>query len=372
MSAETHILIISSWYPTPEKPFLGNFVQRQAALLAMKYNVSVIHTYPSEKAGTIQTKEDAFKEYTLAYEHGKNSINNYLNRRRAYQALLDEVSTPDLIIGMVAIPIGSEFIRAKKKFGCKLIYFEHGSFYNPAGKYKWDFRKIRMRTRLGQYADRIIAVSEVLKNDMQPYFPNRKIEVLPNHIDTDRFSLNEKNPQRPMQFLHISTLDDNKNPKGILEACRLLKDEGLNFRLKIISDESYENLRLEANQLGLGQCVEFCGPLEWKDIVPHYHQSAALILFSNYETFSIVLAEAFATGTPVISTNTGIMKEANVRHGLVIEKGNSKSLADAMRKLIKGEVRFQSTELRAFGELFSAEKVMKQWGRVIDEIVSSR
>ena len=37
-----HILILSSWYPSEEHPFLGNFVERQAELLGSKYKVTVI------------------------------------------------------------------------------------------------------------------------------------------------------------------------------------------------------------------------------------------------------------------------------------------------------------------------------------------
>lgn len=365
MSAKAHILIISSWYPTPEKPFLGNFVRRQAELLSKSYQVTVIHAYASEDKTELQEKNDLFRELILPYKKSEQRLSNYLRRRSAYTSLLKKIKRPDLIIGIVAIPSGAEFLRAKKRYHCPLIYMEHGSFFNPEGTFRWTWPMLQNRSRLARESEKIIAVSEALREDMKAYFPNRTIEVISNHIDTEKFSLKEKQAGAIVQFLHVSTLDANKNPRGILLACKILRDEGIDFRLAIISDEPLDAIRSEILQLGLQNYISCEGPLKWEELPGYYHRADAFILFSNYETFSIVLAEAFACGTPVISTATGIMLEADEKHGFTIEKNSPTSLASAMKKMIEGQQQFDQKELRAFGEHYSAEKVLAKWDQLI-------
>ena len=58
MSKKTHILILSSWYPTPNKPFLGNFVQRQAELLAKNYQVTILNTVAVKEMKNIAIQEN--------------------------------------------------------------------------------------------------------------------------------------------------------------------------------------------------------------------------------------------------------------------------------------------------------------------------
>ena len=52
--------------------------------------------------------------------------------------------------------------------------------------------------------------------------------------------------------------------------------------------------------------VSFLEHQTQKELATNLQEASICISFSNYETFGIVIPEAIASGTPVISTNTGI------------------------------------------------------------------
>ena len=51
---DKHILILSSWLPSKKHPFLGNFVIRQAELLAKNYRVTIINCIESATINQIE------------------------------------------------------------------------------------------------------------------------------------------------------------------------------------------------------------------------------------------------------------------------------------------------------------------------------
>src|SRR5690554_3026083 len=62
----------------------------------------------------------------------------------------------------------------------------------------------------------------------------------------------------------------------------------------------------------------------------------SFVLFSNYETFSVVLAEAWTTGIPAIYSQCGGLTEINnVDLGVQIEVGDESALLEALSSFQK-------------------------------------
>lgn len=367
-NARKHILILSSWYPNPEHPFLGNFVERQATLLTESYEVTVINTFPGENEEVVR-KTGSFLEIASTYSRQGNIIKRKKAQESAFQRGLEQLSDVDLIIAHIGLPRGLQFVSAKKKLNCPLIYVEHGSYFREQKRNSWSFLERIILKRLAKNAKRMVAVSEILKNDMMTVFPKREIEVIGNPVDADLFNLKTENNNQRTQFLHVSTLDpETKNPYGIIDACLKLKNRGLDFYLTIVTDESYTDLQNTVEEKDLKNYISFKGPLEWNELVPIYHSADCFVLFSNYETFSIALAEALLTGTPIISTPVGIAAEMDASNFIAVESRNSGSLADAMQDFIMGKQTFDPKSLRSNGMNYSNERILDTWKELIDEV----
>jgi glycosyltransferase involved in cell wall biosynthesis len=358
-----HILILSSWYPNRDQPFLGNFVQNQAVLLSSIYNVSVVYVHADKNCDAVEVemvKHEFLKEIRVYYPKKSNPVSSYFMAIRALKkglALLDEV---DLIHGHVMLPKGFLFLKTKAILRKPLIITEHSSVFlqnsNAIG-----LRSRVILQRIQKKADGLIAVSEVLKGALLRFFPNERIQTIGNSVKTDLFRLKPTIQSDTFTFLHVSTLDRmNKNPLGILSAVEiLLKNGHTNFCLRIVSDESYIEIETIVKQKGLEKQIEFYGPCSSEELVEHYHKSHAFIMFSNHETFSIVIGEAWSCGLPVISTPVGIAAHLTSELGIQVNVNDSLSLAQAMERIIKGE-QFDPIAIRNHALQFSEEQILEK------------
>lgn len=365
-----HILILASWYPTKEQPFLGNFVQRHAQLLASSHEITVIHTEASKAHEdiTIESKQEGKLRTITAYYPTGNRFSNRFRKYKAYQKALKLVENVDLIIGHVLLPNGWMFLEATRKKRAPLIWVEHGSYFRQDKKRKWTPYENWMRRRMKAISSEIVAVSNVLKTDMQRFLGRKKITVIGNHVDDQLFDFQPKNRGEKVHFLHISTLDENaKNPKGILQACHLLKKETSDFELTIVSDKDFRKWQKFTSESGLNEFVSFVGPLKWQEIPPYYHQADVFILFSDYETFSIVLAESLSTGTPIITTEVGIVPSLNENVAVRVEKENVHDLKNKMLAYINRELYFDTEAIREAGANFHSGKILSDWNQLIEK-----
>ena len=367
-----HILILSSWYPSEKHPFLGNFVQRQAQLLSKKYRVTVINLIRSKTitSNTISVEKDGeVTEIKAMYPQG-NKLTRYTNRSRVFSQALEKIDDASLIIGHVLLPRGWMFLNAAKTLDCPWVWVEHGSYFRNDIQRRWSTRERILRRSAISSCETIVAVSDKLKEDLERYVGGKKIEVIGNHIDEALFVPKQKVPSEIKQFLHVSTLDKKtKNPIGILDACRLLKSESLPFRLTIVSDEDTSKLERYAAELELTEEVVFKGPQVWEDMPQFYYESDAFVLNSDYETFSIVLAEALATGTPIISTDVGIAREIPETAKISVKKDNPYSLSNAMKKFIEETATFDYHTITTMGQQYYAPRILEKWTQLIERYV---
>jgi glycosyltransferase involved in cell wall biosynthesis len=164
--------------------------------------------------------------------------------------------------------------------------------------------------------DRIICISDKVAGQFEanPVL-RRKVKVLWNTVDTQRFAPTEAEPRSTSQkaVLKIGTvarLTPWKGQELALQAARLLKKDSVQFHWYFAGDESlgspgyYAHLQALIRQWGLEQEVEFLG---WVDNIPAlYHSLEVLVhLPTEPEPFGLVLAEAMASGLTVIATQGG-------------------------------------------------------------------
>ncbi len=114
---------------------------------------------------------------------------------------------------------------------------------------------------------------------------------------------NEQVNQRPY-FLFVGRLEKIKGLQNIIP---IFKDKH-NFDLLIAGDGEY---KAELTELA-GNCsnIKFLGKLDQQTLKTYYREAVAVIVPSIcYETFGIVIIEAFSMKTPVIVNNLGALPE---------------------------------------------------------------
>lgn len=130
--------------------------------------------------------------------------------------------------------------------------------------------------------------------------------------------------------LFAGKLEALKGVPTLLEAWAKLTSP---YPLKIVGRGPLEAAVRSASSLG----VEYCGSVD-REHVMALMRDAAFVVFPSewYEGFPMVIAEAFAAGTPVVASRLGSMEDI-VKDGLsgwLFEAGNAGALADAAGRAV--------------------------------------
>ncbi len=139
------------------------------------------------------------------------------------------------------------------------------------------------------------------------------------------------------KVLFLSRIHPKKGVEFLLEAGALLRKEGLPIQLLIAGpgEESYiKRLKSMASDLGIAEHTEFLGMVRGIEKRSLFQLSDVFVLPTYQENFGLVIAEAMACGTPVVTTRgTDIWREIE-RGGARIAEINGQSLADQIRDFV--------------------------------------
>ena len=144
-----------------------------------------------------------------------------------------------------------------------------------------------------------------------------------------------------------------------------------NWILDIYGAGNPESYRQIADKNGISSVV-LCHEAT-SDIYKKYAESSIFVLSSRFEGFGLVLAEAMATGLPVISFRCPCGPEdiiTNGKDGILVENGNILALSDAICYLIENEDvrKDMGREGMKSAERYREEHIMQQWIQLFNSI----
>lgn len=265
----------------------------------------------------------------------------------------------------------------------KLIVTVHSDLYSP-GLVGGILTRIYVNTfyRLVLYlADKIIIVNPDYKSTflhtkhVLRHF-DKKIEFIPNGVDTESFSqkLNKKfaESKRAGEIIFVSVLDEFHEFKGLkylIDAMKLVVSKIPDAKLTVVGGgplkEKYENY---SKGLGLNKNINFLGAMPNSSLPKLFSKSSALVLPSvDTESFGIVLLEAMSCSIPVITTEYAGMRDEIIRKktGFVVKSRSSELLAKAIIKVIS-----EKQEAKVMGSN-GRELVIEKysWSKVADKTI---
>jgi glycosyltransferase involved in cell wall biosynthesis len=155
----------------------------------------------------------------------------------------------------------------------------------------------------------IITVSEYEKRVLVHYgVKKEKITTVYNGVDLEKFPFTEKPQLEVFKVGILARLSPEKNHSLFLEIAASMKAEK-DVQFYIAGDgPEREAIQEKIQKLGLNERIILLGEVQ----EPHkFLQSMdVLLLTSEREVFPMVILEAMATGTPVITINRGGISEA--------------------------------------------------------------
>lgn len=203
-------------------------------------------------------------------------------------------------------------------------------------------------------------LSKVLKVPVRTCFNPVDIEQFPlETIKTDRIlSLNRIMPQKGIHHF-LKMIDDLK-----------LKADIAGDDSTLVPDQGYVNqVKQKCAQSAF---ITYHGLVDDKKRIQLLKDAKILVCFKDAgfeEIFGLVLVEALACGTPVVSINTWGANDIieNGKNGFVCD--NPEAMATAVKKIAEGTVKLDPNECRKSAERFSRENCSKTYESLLQSVV---
>ncbi len=238
-----------------------------------------------------------------------------------------------------------------KEFGVKVIGSFRGAHinYSPIADHKL---AAIYRETFPQYSG-FHAVSNAIADEATRYNADlNSIYRIPGAVNP--VLLKKRIKVTSVEIKHINILSVGrahwiKGYSYAMDACKLLKDKGVEFSYIILGANGSEELLYQIDDLGLKNQVQLLDSVPYKDVFSFYDKADVVLLPSLKEGIANVVLEAMAMGVPVVSTDCGGMKEV-VEHGVngwIVPVRDPDAIADVMNSIALGNWDLNSIVLKA-------------------------
>jgi len=299
--------------------------------------------------------------------------------RRRWTAMADRLARmyvadhgiPDFIHAHAALFAGEVAGQLADELRVPYVLTEHSSVYLRGA-----LTELQRSSTMGAFAaaDSVLAVSHRLKDALHRLTQRKTIHVVPNVVDTGRFTRPE-HPRGagPFRFVCIAMLGPNKNIQLLVRAFHRAFPVTESVLLDIVG-EGRERRRLESLVSGMKERhrIRFLGSLDTDGVVDALGRSHCCVSSSDVETFGVTLIEALATGLPVVATRSGGPEDiVTPECGHLVPVRDEAALARAMHHVYADRVRWAARDgrLREYAlRTYGPEAVVSRLEAVYDSL----
>jgi glycosyltransferase involved in cell wall biosynthesis len=238
-------------------------------------------------------------------------------------------------------------------FGCDVVLYLHGKGYERIYQGKGYLVRLIFYKIFSNCLGAIV-LGRALKQDIDRYFPDERVFLLPNCIpDSDfrktpqkKINDNKENGTKVIQVLYLSNLIPTKGAMEFLKMAKIVISHCQNVRFVLAGSTNRNNEFLkEINQYieknKLNKFVKRVGAIYGEEKEKIF-QKSDIFVFPTYfalETFGLVNLEAMRAGLPVISSYEGSIPEIIIhgQNGYTEDPQNIEALSQRVIELIKND-----------------------------------
>lgn len=384
-----HVLIVPSWYKTPEQPVYGSFFEEQArALLKRENKVGIL--FPefsafSDKESSLKEfyDDDGLPTYRIRFKARipRWRTFNYHDFRREilffFNQYVNENGYPDMIHAHTTLfgGIAAEYIHQKTSI--PFVITEHYTpFITGDITNKTD---LKISERIFKKAGQANVVSSTFKKDLSAklHLPADLFHVIHNMVNPIFFednSIRKMIKGQPIRLFTNSYLLPRKNHKLMLDAFRIFLKSYPESEFVIGGNGPLKNeLVSQATALGIADKVRFAGLLNRNEVRDELNKCHIFLLASTYETFGVVLIEALAVGRPVVTTDSGGPRDiVTEKNGYIVTSWKPEDYAEKLLQLVDQYSSYNQNEISAdcrqrFGEDKIITEIQESYYRVLNQ-----
>jgi glycosyltransferase involved in cell wall biosynthesis len=316
------VLAFTTVFPSAERPTFGLFVRERLLRAALVADIRVVAPVPwFQGAGGARSDTSVLTTYRPRFYympgllHGSEGVLLFLSTLPFVRRLRRSFKFK-IIDAHFGYPDGFAGVLLGRQLRCPVVLTLRGS--------ELSLRQFPVRRRLMswsvRHADRIIAVShELAELALELGVPKDRVAVIPNGVDTDRFTVGNKTrarealglPDTGPLILSVGHLVPLKRFDALIDAATILRSRFPGVRLAIIGGRSPvarrypELLRRRIAETAADGHVILAGALSPDRVATWLQAADVFALASEREGCPNVVLEALASGCPVVARAVG-------------------------------------------------------------------
>ena len=266
-------------------------------------------------------------------------IKRILRNKKEWEQLLkqnkDAVVHYNIPLMKAAIIRDYMLIKVAHDLGMHIVLHIHGGNYIKERNRPWYLRKLL--NRIFAWGKHVIVLGEEEKSILEEDFGLNNVISLPNCIDlTEAKSFDRNiNGKETLDILYIGRIEPNKGIDYIFEACKVLKEENVNFHLNFAGKEEIEGQYIPKFKEEFADNFTFHGIVSGGKKDEILKKCDIFLLPSFYEGLPMSLLETMSYGqvpvvTPVGSIPTIVMDKVN---GIFVRVKNTEDIVNAIKEL---------------------------------------
>jgi glycosyltransferase involved in cell wall biosynthesis len=375
-----HLLHITSWYPSTDNDVSGIFVKKHIDAIKKygDYNNEVWHIASLPSKGIFklcweQVDQETYRilAYSLFFKYFKiQTIANLLMilfmvvKRHSFFKHCSKINIhiAPLLLRYV------QLLKISIFRGRKIIVTEHWTSYYYHFNLPHDSPRLNSTKNIFKHIDGLITVSQALANDIFRFSGHQisNYRVVPNIIDQAKFRFEPGT--RNKQFFMLANWSKIKQPIQIIEAFSSIDFNKYNYKLIIGGKgDQYEAMINICKSLNIFDRVEFKGWLTTDQVAAEMRISSCFLHNSDYETFSVVTAEALCAGTPVLVRSIPAIEEfVNASNGIFVNSNETKDWLKGLTDFLE-ESNFDNQAIsKSASKKFSIETIANNYVNYIN------
>lgn len=194
--------------------------------------------------------------------------------------------------------------------------------------------------------NKVLTVSEFSRQTIIEEFglDPSKVKAIYNGVNREHFMpassesisrIKEKLGLHDYYVLTLGSLDPRKNLKGILQAWSLIKHEQPSFDYQlVVAGGKGKNFSDAFDLTNLNEeDVLYLGYVDDEDLAPLYSGASMFVYPSLFEGFGLPVLEAMSCRTPVLTSNTGALKEISEGAAELVSPSSPEEIAQGILKI---------------------------------------
>ncbi len=237
-------------------------------------------------------------------------------------------------------------------------------------------RSLVQRARI-RHARLVVCISAVFRDHLVHDYgvPLEATVVVPNPVRLERFQAPDRAPGQPPTVLVLGRVVARKGVESVVALARLLRERGPSVRIRVVGGPSlwsdYTKLLDELPE----ENAEYVGAVPGSAIPLELTRGDILIQPSRYEPFGLTIAEALASGVPVLGTSeVGAIEQVSPTVSIVVAPGDVEAMASGIEELL-ARLSADPSGIRAAARaeamrLFAPQVVCEQISAALEALVA--